>query len=106
MALHIAWHCSACKVSAMVTMVWFVCVGWWSCLIFMSDVEISENFGNVQIIIIMCDVIDEVRWLGGLCAEQRHCPHCQNGGTKILLLCSHRNSTVVYIGIQPWRCWE
>ena len=53
----------------MVTMVWFVCVDWWSCLIFVIDVEIIENFSNVQIIIMMCDVVDEVRWLGGLCAE-------------------------------------
>ena len=81
MALHIAWCHSTCEVSAMVTMVWFVCVcvcvcvcvrvcvGWWSCLIFKIDVEIIEAFGNVRVIIIMCDVVDEVRRLGGLCAE-------------------------------------
>ena len=71
----------------------------------MIGVEIIENFGNVQIIIIVCDVVDEVRWLGGLCAEQRHC-HCWKGGAKILLLYVRRISTVVYVGNTPWRCWE
>ena len=104
MALHITWCHSACKVSAMVTMVWFVRVGWWSCLVFMIDVEIIENFSVVQVII-MSDVVDEVRRLRGLCAEQRH-HHCWEGSAKILLLCSHRNRTVVYIGIQPQRCGE